>query len=213
MKYKAVFWDIDGTMYDNSRDIPDDEKEILSRWKKLEAVPDRQLSFWVPYDGLAELMEQISQVNQGVISNDIHHLQNDKLLLLGLVDYINPELIFTSYGEAEKVLDTPNHPLLKGFNLQSDRDTDVHNMELRTQKPETYMFERALQTSGYAPEDCVMIGDDWKDVLGAQKVGMKAIYISGLNQDEFFDPIAKGKITPDYTVQKGNIQALTDLLI
>ena len=42
---------------------------------------------------------------------------------------------------------------------------------------------------------------------------MKAIYISGLNQDEFFDPIADGKIKPNYTVQKGDIKALTELLI
>ncbi len=160
-------------------------------------------------------MEHIPQSNQGVISNGIHHLQNDKLVLLGLVGYINPELIFTSYGEAERALDTPNHPLLEGFSLQSNRDTNVYNMTLRIQKPETYMFERALQASGYSPEDCVMIGDDWNDVLGAQKVGMKTIYISRVEKedDKYFNPIADGKIKPDYTVQKGDIRALTDILI
>lgn len=212
MKYDAVFWDIDGTMYDNSSDIPEDEKDILSKWEKLEVIPNRKLNFWIPYKGLAELMEKIPRERQGVISNGYDQLQKDKLFLFGLDAYINPQLIFTSYGEAERVLDLPDHPLMNGFSKQS-RDADVHNMTLETQKPNRFMFERALEVGGFSANNCVMIGDDWKDVQGAQEVGMDTIYIAGLNSDRHYDPIGEGHLKPNHTVEKGDTIALTRLLI
>ncbi len=45
MKYDAVFWDIDGTLYDNTRNYPKNEQNILSKNKILENLPDQKLKF------------------------------------------------------------------------------------------------------------------------------------------------------------------------
>lgn len=217
MKFNTVFWDIDGTLYDNTQEIPDNEKEILSSWKKLEEIPERELTFWVPYQGLSKIMATIPQENQGVISNGIHQLQIDKLCLLGLKRHINPALIFTSYGEAEKILTLNDHPFLKDQNIYASPnfDTNVYNMTLKTQKPEPFMFKKAINITKSLPEECVMIGNNWKDIQGAQSVGMKTIYISGAEEKEdlFYNPIAEGDIIPDYSIRKGDMDSLARLLI
>lgn len=214
MKYKTIFWDIDGTLYDNSEDIPKDERKILSKTKRLEKIPDKQLNYWIPYKGLVELMKSIPKTNQGIISNGIDHLQKDKILLLGLAGYINPKLIFTSYSEAEKELKVSIDQYLLHFLEREIEIYKVEDMSLKTQKPESYMFNKALQKCGISPEECVMIGNGWEDVLGAQRVGMKTIYISGtVKKDESYTPIEDGQIIPDHIIKKGDIKSLTNLLI
>ena len=80
---------------------------------------------------------------------------------------------------------------------------------MQTQKPKTYMYERALEACGFAPEECVMIGDDWKDIDGANGVGMDTIYIAR-NKQRLIDD---GKVVPNHTVENGDFDSLTELLI
>lgn len=215
MKYKTVFWDIDGTLYDNEAKIPENKKDIVLYPLICESVSKSNLKFWRPYNGLTELIKEIPRLNQGIITNGIYEVQINKLKIFGLIDHINPELIFTSFGEAEKIINTPGHPLLKDFDFHSDFLDNVFNMTHNTQKPTSYMFEKALGISGFAGEECVMIGDDWKDVKGAQTVGMKTVYISGLNKEDLenYDPIGEGLIKPDFTIEKGDIKGLRKLLL
>lgn len=217
MKYKAVFWDIDGTLYDNSGGIPEDEKDVLSFSDPLLKIPDRKLNYWVPYNGLAELMSQIPKQTQGIITNGYDRLQRDKLRLLGLDVYVNPELIFTSYGEAERILQTTDHPLL--VHAGRDPETRLDRITTKTQKPNKYMFEKALSTTGYSPEECVMIGDGWQDLVGARNVGMKTIYIAGSTKHLRYDErrgiitvLRKNQFNPDYKVTKGYMSHLASLL-
>jgi len=49
------------------------------------------------------------------------------------------------------------------------------------QKPDPKFFLYALEAVGCSPEDAVMVGDSWeKDVLGARRVGMRAVWFSPL---------------------------------
>jgi FMN phosphatase YigB (HAD superfamily) len=209
MKYRAVLWDIDGTLYGMN---PGGMKEIRiqRRMEVADWVPDERPEFLTPYDGLAELMAQIPSERQGIITNGSGKLQRGKLSLMGLDQYVNPELIFASYEQAEKVLEDPEHPLLKGFTNRESHQKDVVAVGMKTQKPKRYMFERALEVLGLDAEDCVMVGDDWKDIVGAQEVGMNTIYIEGLRRP---GPVEKGDVVPDFTVEKGDIASLTELLI
>ncbi len=51
--------------------------------------------------------------------------------------------------------------------------------EVGYRKPEKEIFQKALFTLGYSPENAVMIGDNPdNDVSGAQKLGIKTIWIS-----------------------------------
>ncbi|MBI4895725.1 MAG: HAD family hydrolase [Candidatus Aenigmarchaeota archaeon] len=211
MLYNAVFWDLDGTLYNNHGKIPANEKNVLSLWEPLSTVPT-DLKYWVPYPGLADLMSQIPKDRQGIISNGYDQLQRDKLRLLGLDTYINPDLIFTSYGEAQKALGLSGHPL-------TDHSDEISDMTRKTQKPEPYMFEQALRATGFSAKECIMIGDDWHDILGAKSVGMPSIIVTGstrhmLESDRYTLLRALRNFKPYYhRVNRGDIQSLTTLLI
>ncbi|MBL8858801.1 MAG: HAD-IA family hydrolase [Planctomycetes bacterium] len=48
----------------------------------------------------------------------------------------------------------------------------------RLEKPDTVLFERALQRAGVRPDEALHAGDDFeKDVLGAQRAGIRAVLV------------------------------------
>ena len=108
MKFEGVFWDIDGTLYDNSGELSDEESQLCPDAYVLSKRPDGEMKFWIPYDGLVQLVGELQSENQGIISNGVHIVQINKLILLGFYDLINPDLIFTSYfvsvGEGPQLL-------------------------------------------------------------------------------------------------------------
>ncbi len=72
-------------------------------------------------------------------------------------------------------------------------------------KPDPVIFARALEALGVAPEDAVMVGDDpASDVLGANRAGIRAIWIRRGNQ-----PLTPGA-QPDATI--ANLSELSMLL-
>ncbi|MBU2053119.1 MAG: HAD family hydrolase [Nanoarchaeota archaeon] len=220
MKYKGVFWDIDDTLYDASAPWDVDvgtERELMLGKRKLEVLTEDQLSCFKPYKGLSELMQDIPREKQGIISNGGHQLQIDKLKLLEVYEYLNPELIFTSYGEIEKILKDSEHPLFKeAIKYLDNKEELFFNLRGYTGKPNSYMFERALEKIKVGEkcssvEDYVMIGDDWKDIEGAQKVGMDNILISR-DEKHLHNPWTNKIITPNQIVERGNIDELRKLL-
>ena len=215
MKYKGIFWDIDGMLYDSSKPwnvSPEVEKKLLAGDISLNSLSKKQLSCFVPYENLPELIKKIPKENQGIISNGRYQLQIDKLKQLSLYDFINPELIFTSYGEIEKILKNPTHPL---FSKSINKNKEKVFLELREYigKPNTYMFEKAQEKSGLKAEDCVMIGDNWYDIEGAQKSGMNTIYIFNANFEPLYNPWSDKEITPNHRMQKADIKKLENLLL
>lgn len=213
MKYKGIFWDIDNTLYDSSapwevsREI---EEDLLIGRKSLDYLSKEQLSCFVPYEGLPELMNDLPKETQGIISNGGNPLQIDKLKLLGLYDFVNPALVFTSYGEIEKILENKCHPL---HYKSKDKNIKDAFLELRkyTGKPSSYMFEKALKKSRLNAKNCMMIGDDWKDIEGAQKVGMDNVLVSS-NDEPLYNPWNNKIITPNHKLVKGDIRGLRKLL-
>ncbi|HEX8033743.1 MAG TPA: HAD family hydrolase [Ktedonobacterales bacterium] len=69
--------------------------------------------------------------------------------------------------------------------------------ELGIGKPEPRIFTHALELVGARPEAALMVGDSlWRDVMGAQRVGMRGIWINRLGQR-----IPDGsEIVPDGTI-------------
>ena len=219
MGYQGIFWDIDDTLYDASAPWNiggETERELILGKRKLKTLTEDQLLCFKPYKGLSELIGDIPREKQGVISNGGHQLQIDKLKLLGLYGYFNPELIFTSYGEIEKILKDSKHPFFKEAKKYiNNKEVLFFNLRKYIGKPKSYLFERALEKIGLGKEgsiveDYVMIGDDWKDIVGAQNVGMDNILIS--SEGHPHNPWTNEIIVPNYTVEKGDIEGLRKLL-
>ncbi len=207
MKYEVVFWDIDGTLYDPLINCPKWEEELPEK-SDLDGINISHLKFWMPYPGIKELLKKIPQNIQGIISNGYDLNQKNKILLLGVEDYFNPKLIFTSGGEAERLLSSGYRKINGKKHIWA-----IDNMMGVTQKPEEYMFKRALQISGIKAENAIMIGNSWTDICGAQKAGMNSIYISGTEKNEEANPVLDGKIIPKAIVRKGDMPALERLLL
>ncbi len=204
MKYPLVLWDIDGTLYDPLVDCSEGE-ENLPNQKSLSGITRANLKLWVPYKGLTELLRKIPRCNQGIISNGYNLPQRNKIALLGLEECFNTSFMFISGGEAERLLNP-------AYGKAKRHVWAVDNMMLVTQKPEAYMFKRALQISGVKAEEAIMIGDHWTDIAGAQKIGMRSVYIKGNEKPDEINPIKEGKIIPYAIVNKGDIKSLEKLL-
>ncbi len=207
MKYEVVFWDIDGTLYDPLINCPKWEEELPEK-SDLDGINISHLKFWMPYPGIKELLKKIPKNIQGIISNGYDLNQKNKILLLGVEDYFNPKLIFTSGGEAERLLSSGYRKINGKKHIWA-----IDNMMEVTQKPGEYIFKRALQISGIKAENAIMIGNSWTDIYGAQKTGMNSIYISGTEKNEEANPVLDGKIIPKAIVRKGDIPALERLLL
>ncbi|MBW1861384.1 MAG: HAD family hydrolase [Deltaproteobacteria bacterium] len=78
-------------------------------------------------------------------------------------------------------------------------------------KPHPRPFEAMMVYIGFAPEQCVYIGDNWlADVQGAKRIGMRAIHTTQYLPYEFFDP-AEGDYEPDTRIS--HIDELESLLL
>jgi putative hydrolase of the HAD superfamily len=52
------------------------------------------------------------------------------------------------------------------------------------EKPTPGFFENVLQTVGVAPNECAMVGDDYRiDIVGAKNAGMQTIWFSETGQE------------------------------
>ena len=68
---------------------------------------------------------------------------------------------------------------IRGADLESCFDIIVAAGDLGIAKPDQRIFHHTLQQTGVAPEKAVMIGDNLeRDVVGAQQVGIRGIWIN-----------------------------------
>jgi putative hydrolase of the HAD superfamily len=123
------------------------------------------------------LKMSVSDEQIEILSVDyIDHLPNHNILLEGAVDlleYLAPKyrlhIITNGFKDVQ-------HKKLKNSGIQPFFDTVTTSEDAGVKKPDRLIFEKALKTAGALVSNSIMIGDNFEaDVLGAQKVGMKAI--------------------------------------
>jgi HAD superfamily hydrolase (TIGR01509 family) len=74
-------------------------------------------------------------------------------------------------------------------------DTVVCSSEIVFRKPDRAMFDVALRALNVAPKETIFVGDSYHaDVVGAQQVGMKTIWLNP-NRDS-----VPGEVKPDYDI-------------
>jgi FMN phosphatase YigB (HAD superfamily) len=83
----------------------------------------------------------------------------------------------------------------RALSLYDYFDTVVCSSEIVFRKPDRAMFEVALRSLKVSPSEAMFIGDDYHaDIIGAKKVGMKAVW---LNPNHHPNP---GEVAPDYDI-------------
>ena len=76
--------------------------------------------------------------------------------------------------------DTPLDPLTKRLGIADYFDAIVasHDMRVRSEKPDPYIFNHALEAVGVSAAEAVHIGDTYgADIVGAQSVGIRPILL------------------------------------
>ncbi|PER78621.1 HAD family hydrolase [Priestia megaterium] len=77
---------------------------------------------------------------------------------------------------------------LKRVDIQQYFQYLFTSRELVFSKPSLEFFNKIVQTLGFTPQECIMVGNDYdKDIIPAKKIGMQTILFSQVSKDENFN--------------------------
>ncbi len=193
---KAVFFDIDDTLYDTSGFAK------LARKAALNVMVDAglPLSAEEAYKILREIINEYGSnydKHFNVLTKRIFGEEKPLLIALGMITYHNVK--FALLRLFPQTTSTLIHLKKQGYDLGviSNGITikqweklirlDLHHFfdhvitseEAGAEKPDKHIFECALGKMGYDAEKCVMIGNKFsEDILGAVNIGMSAILVN-----------------------------------
>jgi len=200
---KAVFFDIDDTLYDTSGFAK------LARKAALQAMIDAglPLSQQEAYLFLREIIkEKGSNYDKhfNILTKRVMGEEKPLLIALGMITYHNvkfallrlfPDTMSTliylkkrdyQMGVISNGLTIKQWEKLIRLGLHHFFDEVVTSQEAGSEKPDREIFQLALERMGCKAEESVMVGNKFsEDILGATKSGMSAILVnSKLNEVE-----------------------------
>jgi putative hydrolase of the HAD superfamily len=200
---KAVFFDIDDTLYDTSGFAK------LARKAALNAMIDAglPLSSDEAYALLREIIkEKGSNYDRhlNVLTKRVFGEEKPLLIALGMITYHNvkfallrlfPETMSTlihlkaqgyHLGVISNGITIKQYEKLVRLGLHHFFHSVITSQEAGVEKPDIAIFEHAMKTMGCKAENSVMIGNSFNDdVLGAINAGMSAVFLTpGLKDSE-----------------------------
>lgn len=105
-------------------------------------------------------------------------------------------------GLISNASNTPDlNRLIDRHDLRKYFDFIVISAEEKIRKPDSRIFQRALNRMEVKPENAIMVGDTLTaDILGAQQVGMRAVWITR-RAERPENLSVMNRISPDVTIQ------------
>ncbi len=193
---KAVFFDIDDTLYDTSGFAK------LARKAALNVMIDAglPLSPDEAYDLLREIIKEKGSnydKHLNVLTKRVFGEEKPLLIALGMITYHNvkfallrlfPETMSTlihlkargyHLGVISNGITIKQYEKLVRLGLHHFFHSVITSQEAGVEKPDIAIFELAMKTMGCKAENSVMIGNSFNDdVLGAIDAGMSAVFLT-----------------------------------
>jgi phosphoglycolate phosphatase len=186
MKFKALLFDLDGTLVNSRADITNSVNFTLREIGET-TLPDETIHGFIG-EGvrllLGRALNEIRQTQVGEAEIDaalaVYQRQYHAHLLDNTTLY--PEVIETleHFAHLPKAIVTNKPygftmPLLEGLNLLPHFKVVLGGDSLVTRKPDPLMLETAAQRCEVALKDCLMIGDSWVDIAAGRNAGVVTV--------------------------------------
>ncbi len=218
MKFKALLFDLDGTLVDSRADITNSVNYTLQELE-LPTLPAAIIHGFIG-EGvrllLGRALNEIRQMPASEAEIDAALVVFQRQYHARLFDetVIYPEVIETleHFAHLPKAVVTNKPygftlPLLEGLNLLPHFKVVLGGDSLATRKPDPLMLETAALRCEVALGDCLMIGDTWVDIAAGRNAGVATVgYTNGFRgKDELAEAGA------DYLIDRfGELKALVD---
>jgi putative hydrolase of the HAD superfamily len=181
---RAILFDLDETLYPRGSGVMEQIRSLMLRYleERLDLTPEAADALRRRYFQEYGTTMRGLQVNYGIDADEFLRYVHD----IPLQDYIraNPELdatlasleqekvVFTnaSREHAERVL------ALLGIRRHIDRIVDVRDMDYES-KPQPAAYRRICDMLGVAPEECLLVEDNVRNVRPAKALGMTTVLI------------------------------------
>lgn len=193
---KAVFFDIDDTLYDTSGFAK------LARKAALNAMIDAGLP--LSHDDAYTLLREIIKEkgsnydrHLNVLTKRVFGEEKPLLIAIGMITYHNvkfallrlfPETMSAlihlkahgyHLGVISNGLTIKQYEKLVRLGLHHFFDSVVTSQQANVEKPDIAIFEMAMEKMGCKAENSIMIGNSFSDdILGAINAGMSAVYLT-----------------------------------
>lgn len=223
---KAVFFDIDDTLYDTSGFAK------LARKAALNAMIDAGLP--LSHDDAYTLLREIIKEkgsnydkHLNVLTKRVFGEEKPLLIAIGMITYHNvkfallrlfPETMSTlihlkaqgyHLGVISNGLTIKQYEKLVRLGLHHFFDSVITSQEAGVEKPDAAIFEMAMSKMGCKAENSVMVGNSFKDdIMGSVDAGMSAVYLTQGLKDSEKEYLEKTNLKLDIISDIGNLKEI-----
>lgn len=223
---KAVFFDIDDTLYDTSGFAK------LARKAALNAMIDAGLP--LSHDDAYTLLREIIKEkgsnydkHLNVLTKRVFGEEKPLLIAIGMITYHNvkfallrlfPDTMSTlihlkaqgyHLGVISNGLTIKQYEKLVRLGLHHFFDSVITSQEAGVEKPDAAIFEMAMSKMGCKAENSVMVGNSFKDdIVGSVDAGMSAVYLTQGLKDSEKEYLKKTNLKLDIISDIGNLKEI-----
>ena len=207
-QYKAILWDLDGTLWDLNRNTTIALTQLFLRFESshfkgtslerfLNCYPKHNERVWALYREGKIAKEELRNKRFIDLFEEVQATYDIEFVELFASEFLAicprlPHLIEGAREILEQTKDAYTHVILtngfievQGFKMAASEiekyfSTVVYSEEAGVRKPHAAIFELALKQANCRAEEALMIGDDWDaDILGARNAGIDQVFFTG----------------------------------